>query len=324
MACNPAHVLDHSPDESKAVAADPPNIAEKEEQSEPGTTMNHTRAAVEDLSAAVTKFYNQLLSVNALKPNKNSRTLESFTLYVVKDGTPFYWNIAKQQLLPAPCLCKKATKLHLGKLLVKICRVLAFTATEISQNELSKLIPNDVLDVVLPQGIHNMRKNSSVIRGWNTRVVKKQFVQDGPTYGATRLQTFGLWPPPEASFQLRQEMWELCFVPDIVELVFGAWHGSGVLDLRKIMSAPESNLCKWLWHVYVVLLEIRFRFQVPAEQRMSSYTLPREQLSAGVAQTCLRRESWDDVIDHFEMDILSTCKSLLCLSQIPLQIPWSI
>ncbi|PVH84083.1 hypothetical protein DL98DRAFT_585107 [Cadophora sp. DSE1049] len=303
--CKSSDIVSNTYVDIDALLEDAPSTAGKDDPNKPSTSSDLSAALIEDLSSAAAKVQEQLLSINVLKPTSHHKTLESFKLYTFKEGTPLYWNIAKQQLMRV-YLPERATNLHLGKLIVKICRLLAFTATEISQDELSKIIPNEVLDVVLPQGTRNKQKNSSVFRGWNKTVVKKLFIQDGPTYGAARLDSCGLWPPSEASLQLRQEMWDLCFVPDIVELVFGAWHGAGIIDLRKIMSTPDSIICKWLNHVYVVLLEIRFRFGIPSGDTKKSCALSRSLLNEGVAKNCLARESWDEVIEHFETDVFST------------------
>ncbi|KAK0114095.1 hypothetical protein ONS95_013600 [Cadophora gregata] len=303
--CESLRVLETAPVTTDPMLEGPPTKVDGNFPKKPSASSYSSASAITDLASTAAKLREELLAMDILTP-RQGRKFESFTLYTVEKGTPFYWNTAKQQLMLV-YLPGRGTNIHLGKLIIRICRVLAFTATEITHEELSKTIPNEVLDVILPQGVRNQQKNSSVFRGWSKNVVKRQFIQDGPTYAAVRLGKCGLWPPPEASFQLRQEMWELYFVPDIVELVFGGWHGSGVLDLRKIMLNPESVLSKWLWHVYIVLLEITFRFRLHSEDITKSCTLSRQISSIGAARNCLARESWEEVIEHFEADVLSTC-----------------
>ncbi|KAK0113346.1 hypothetical protein ONS96_014211 [Cadophora gregata f. sp. sojae] len=306
--CESLRVLETAPVTTDPMLEGPPTKVDGNFPKKPSASSYSSASAITDLASTAAKLREELLAMDILTP-RQGRKFESFTLYTVEKGTPFYWNTAKQQLMLV-YLPGRGTNIHLGKLIIRICRVLAFTATEITHEELSKTIPNEVLDVILPQGVRNQQKNSSVFRGWSKNVVKRQFIQDGPTYAAVRLGKCGLWPPPEASFQLRQEMWELYFVPDIVELVFGGWHGSGVLDLRKIMLNPESVLSKWLWHVYIVLLEITFRFRLHSEDITKSCTLSRQISSIGAARNCLARESWEEVIEHFEADVLSTWEGL--------------
>lgn len=98
--------------------------------------------------------------------------------------------------------------------------------------------------------------------------------------------------------------------------MFGGWD-HGVINIAEIVSSPADYLPRqWLWHVFQILMELRWKLNLIFGEakifRSAASWIPHRIISipaqqqSGVARRCLARETWDEVIDNFELDVLET------------------
>ncbi|KAG4438040.1 hypothetical protein IFR05_006454 [Cadophora sp. M221] len=164
-------------------------------------------------------------------PADQRTTLETLVLYAIKKSTFL--------------LADREARMNVGRLVINICRVLAFTATEITQGEIAKVFPGNLITILFPIWIIIQTTFIKQFGIWDQRLVKS-LILDGTSYGFQRLQPWGLWPPSDASFELRQQFWELLFCPDIVELVLGGWHDKAVVDCQD-QGVAKNCLSRKNW-----------------------------------------------------------------------------
>ncbi|KAG4440138.1 hypothetical protein IFR05_004396, partial [Cadophora sp. M221] len=224
-------------------------------------------------------------------------TLRTLELFISDDTGLFYWNAKKQMLVDARTRAVATThKRDLGKLVSNIFFVMTLVASEVNSESLFKVVPREILKQVFGSKVDTELMESKLLGDWSKQRVKRKFIQENTAYAAQRLGSLNLWPPANASSELRADF---------------------VVNIAKIVSDPAGYLPRqWLWHVFQILLELRWKFNLivgEAKNLRSAVSwvphriipVPAQQQS-GVARRCLARGTWDEIIDNFELDALET------------------
>ena len=240
-------------------------------------------------------------------------TLKSLELFVVNDAGTFYWDPQQQKLVNSRVRPGHMTHwLSLRQLGWTLALMSLFTASKQVESDLRRVVPTVFADYLIHEaGID-----------YYTYALKKYLVHDCARDALDILKSRRIWPPHDAGFEVRRQFWKLCFCREVVECVFGGkahcyskcWSG---ISFDTIISSSESYLPRrWLWHLFVILMEISFKFDPsnPKQRQLRSGKIREPGPSPGAslpshngpARICLGRITWEETIENFEDDVLAT------------------
>lgn len=149
-------------------------------------------------------------------------TIETLVLYKVdpvKEYISHVLDVGRHKFRMGNPNCSKMRGM-IRRLVLNVCCILVLTTTKLTPGATVKAITMELYGMIFSLYflIHN--DDNLEYGGWPRRMVRKS-IQDGKSYGVRRLKACRLWPSFDASFELRQQMWDLLFCPDVVAVVFG-------------------------------------------------------------------------------------------------------
>ncbi|KAL2060554.1 hypothetical protein VTL71DRAFT_9195 [Oculimacula yallundae] len=309
-------IVESSPQQEELPAKDIFQSCQKISLNENSTRGNMHAMAVEGPRKSMTATP---VATGQHQPLPSMRTLLGILRPFFTDSTGFItWNTAEQKFVDARGVAIELVETStVENQITKILNVMTLMGPQPTSANLFKVVPRNLYTQVLSRKYMDERDDRRWIGQWSRKHLTTKFVKDNTFYAAKRLGSHNLWPLADASFELRRELWKLYFCDDIVELVVGGWD-PGTVDFPTILSSPADYLPRqWVWHVFQILLELRWKHNLKdggknlrSADTWSSASAQLVPVIAeylqGPARKCLTRETWDDVVENFHLDVLET------------------
>ncbi|KAK0113345.1 hypothetical protein ONS95_013599 [Cadophora gregata] len=233
--------------------------------------------------------------------------MENDTCYV-------YWNLRLRKHVSIPKQFVNDNQVSMIEIETRdLVQLTVLTALSFSMENVFQVIPRSFFQAVIPDD----QFQGWLDKFWYHRKMKSFLIKDTTRQAIHSLKKCFLWPPSNAAEDLPHNFWDICFQHEVIEVVFSRWT-KGLVDFQAIVTSPASYPPRqWLHHLFVILMELRWKFDTSSKdtRSLTSGTILgakfvvsslAQQQHRGVAPQCLCRETWDDVIDNFEHDVLAT------------------